>query len=638
MKNDVKILPRLLLLCSILSLVASCGRPSSTSPEIEQDQPTSLRPPAELNDRQAAIYKTNIAEDLVLSLSPRLNELKKHLENKPCDLSGLFDGDVLYRGPEAAKIKAFLDHPELTARWLQAGKISTSTQASKVSQVDGAIWAPLTKIGNIEQGKFGVVRGVLRDDSDTFEMDTAFEGTFYLEGTGHFGVKATQTLVWELSSDRHWYISQWQQNSFSLIAADKTLFEDVTRLAIPDGDTLLELTSSKHEEMLKQRASNPMSLLGREEVLQYFTDWTSLFQYTSASVVDIDKDGWDDLFVVDRLNKSVLLRNNGDGTFEDVAEKFGLNFENAHANCALFADFDNDGDPDLLVGRSLAPSLFFKNERGRFVPDKETNDQLHTVRFVSSGSVVDINNDGLLDVYLSTYATRSGEDFAWVQYAVPPAQQAMMLKKMSQSHPFVDRRGPPNVLLLNKQGTLKRVSPGDELAQWRNSFQTVWIDYDEDGDQDVYLCNDFAPDALLQNNTRRGSYQPLFLDVTSIAFPGNSMGFGMGASLGDFNSDGQLDLYVSNMYSKAGQRIIRHFGGEVDPRIATSARGNFLYQKQESQFKQVAGKNADQQHVSKVGWSFGGQFADFNNDSQLDIYVPSGFFTAPQSIAAEVDL
>jgi hypothetical protein len=163
-------------------------------------------------------------------------------------------------------------------------------------------------------------------------------------------------------------------------------------------------------------------------------------------------------------------------------------------------------------------------------------------------------------------------------------------------------------------------------------------DVDQDGDLDMYLCNDFAPDVFLSNETKQGSFSVFFRDRTGEFIPGNTMGFGMGASLGDYDSDGQTDIYVSNMYSKAGNRVIGNFDGEVDPRIKISSQGNFLFRGDKNGFQQVAGLDEGKQLVSKVGWSFGGQMADFNNDQKLDVYVPSGFFTAPDPIAKEVDL
>ena len=191
--------------------------------------------------------------------------------------------------------------------------------------------------------------------------------------------------------------------------------------------------------------------------------------------------------------------------------------------------------------------------------------------------------------------------------------------------------------MMNEGGKLKRTRIDDTLAQWRNSYQAVWSDIDGDGDPDLYICNDFSPDYFLRNETPRGSMEPKFTEVTKELVPGGTMGFGMGANWGDYNNDGRLDLYVSNMYSKAGNRIVKQVE-DVDERVKVASQGNFLYENQGGTFKQVAGLEKEAQQVSKVGWSFGGQFADFDNDGNLDVYVGSGFYTPPESISKPGDL
>lgn len=112
------------------------------------------------------------------------------------------------------------------------------------------------------------------------------------------------------------------------------------------------------------------------------------------------------------------------------------------------------------------------------------------------------------------------------------------------------------------------------------------------------------------------------------------MAYGMEAPFGHSDNDGDLDLFVSNMYSKAGNRIIA-MAGTVDPRIMASAQGNFHYRHEGGRFLQSA---APESPEARVGWAFGGQFGDFDNDSHLDLYVPSGLYTAPGEVATEVDL
>jgi hypothetical protein len=308
------------------------------------------------------------------------------------------------------------------------------------------------------------------------------------------------------------------------------------------------------------------------------------------------------------------------------------------ANCTLFIDFDNDGDSDALIGQSVNPATFYRNVDGKFIADEKVNRYISRCKFVTSASAVDINRDGLMDVYISTYVTGGSADFGWLEYSVAPSDLEELKSRVLKSHSYLDRCGPPNVVLMNRDGNLEEVRVDDILRQWKCSYQSVWADIDNDGDSDLYICNDFAPDSLLRNDTPRGSFEPVFADVTAEYFDGGQMGFGMGASFGDYDSDGDLDLYVSNMYSKAGNRIFRQLDGNVNERLKLAAQGNFLFRNDDNSFKQIAGLGNADQNVSKVGWSFGGQFADFNNDQKLDLYVPSGFFTPPDQVDSKADL
>ncbi len=170
------------------------------------------------------------------------------------------------------------------------------------------------------------------------------------------------------------------------------------------------------------------------------------------------------------------------------------------------------------------------------------------------------------------------------------------------------------------------------VGVWENTPQTIWSDYDEDGDPDLYVANDFAPDCLFRNDGADG-----FVDVAG-EIGLDVYGFGMGASFGDYDNDGLQDLYVSNMYSKAGRRILARFDG-ISSDFIKSAEGNVLYRHLgDGSFQQVSGLEKPSLQVAEAGWSWGGQFADFDNDGDLDIYALSGYFTAPKELASEIDL
>ena len=117
------------------------------------------------------------------------------------------------------------------------------------------------------------------------------------------------------------------------------------------------------------------------------------------------------------------------------------------------------------------------------------------------------------------------------------------------------------------------------------------------------------------------------------------MGFGMGAAFGDFDNDLDLDLYVSNMYSKAGLRITEK-AGTRDQRLRWFAEGNLLFRNNGvgKEVEYLSGSGSPFASVANADWSWGGQFVDFDNDSFLDLYVPNGYFTAPEAFAGDDDL
>ncbi|BBM88314.1 FG-GAP repeat domain-containing protein [Candidatus Uabimicrobium amorphum] len=113
-------------------------------------------------------------------------------------------------------------------------------------------------------------------------------------------------------------------------------------------------------------------------------------------VVDIDGDGWDDLYIFPSVDRNIFLKNNR-GVFEEHPLK-GLDTEDTSAG--IFADFDNDGDQDVFVGKFRKRGAYFVNKEGVYV-ESNSNIDCAFPFFITSFSVVDYNNDGLLDVYIS---------------------------------------------------------------------------------------------------------------------------------------------------------------------------------------------------------------------------------------------
>ena len=104
----------------------------------------------------------------------------------------------------------------------------------------------------------------------------------------------------------------------------------------------------------------------------------------------------------------------------------------------------------------------------------------------------------------------------------------------------------------------------------------------------------------------------------------------MGLSIGDYDNDGRQDIYVTNMYSKAGLRISEQMG--ANEKIKGSARGNSLLRNGPSGWERVSGVEAPDILVEAADFGWGGAFADFNNDGILDLYAPAGYVTMPDPV------
>ena len=356
------------------------------------------------------------------------------------------------------------------------------------------------------------------------------------------------------------------------------------------------------------------------------------------SVVDINGDGFDDFYLMARWGKNQLFVNRGDGTFQDRAAEFGLDID-GRTSSAIFADFDNDGDPDVFLGRTLERSQFFVNQDGRFVEAMGSVEEDALPFFVASVSATDYDGDGLLDVYFSTYAAASvrgqhhaselggtlgPDDRTRIEYyydnflSAEDAEALETLKNAPEAYSVLNLPGPPNILLHNAGDGRFEAVDVSALRSFQNSYQSTWADFDGDGDQDVYIANDFAPNRLMRNDG-----EGRFVDVTAETGTAD-IGFGMGASWADYDEDGSQDLYVSNMYRKAGKRITSQLPN-IDERFTKMTSGNSLFHNRSGTFDKVSGLAAPALMVENAGWAWGVQFLDVNNDGALDIYSLSGY-------------
>ena len=502
-----------------------------------------------------------------------------------------------------------------------------------VSREDLALWRPLLNhVEYFEHAKFYVIRGLL-DESGGLETDVGFEALAQV-GEDQIWLRGELTVTWapgpslEDGGPPTWSIVGWRSEELKSMSVDRPLFAEVLDHTL-EPEALLAARRSIHEEFVLEYLLDQDAF---ESPTRFPFHIPANDRHPGVAVTDLDRDGFDDVYVMARWGPNQFFRNLGNGTFEEIAGQIGLDLVD-HTSSALFADFDNDGDLDVFLGRTLVPSVYMVNEDGRFVDRSDELVDGPLPALVSSVSAVDYDGDGLLDLYISTAAGSMSLPSEMLVVLLPGADgfELWELTISDEDHSLKNRFGPPNVLLKNQGGGRFTRVEDNGLKLFKNSFQATWADYDNDGDRDVYVANDFAPNNLYRNDGVDG-----FTDVTEETGTAD-IGFGMGASWGDFDEDGLLDLYVTNMHSKAGIRITAQMS-DVDPNFGRMARGNTLFRNDVARFEHVSSLERPGLLVEAAGWGWGSQFVDLDNDSDLDLYALSGYYTAPSAVELPIDI
>ena len=321
-----------------------------------------------------------------------------------------------------------------------------------------------------------------------------------------------------------------------------------------------------------------------------------------CAFLDYDNDGWMDIYLVNSGRcdfydptpglRNALYRNNRDGTFTDVTEKAGV-IGGGYGMGVAVGDYDSDGFPDLYVtqyGRSI---LYHNNGDGTF-SDATEKAGVAAPGWASSAVWFDYNNDGLLDLFVCRFVDFSKEKNKFCgniatgerYYCVPRVYEPM----------------PSWLFRNNGDGTFTDVSQASGISRYLGkAWGVVACDVNNDGNMDLFVANDTVGNFLFLNKGG-GKFEDVGPE-SGVAFSAEgSPRSGMGVDAADYDSDGWVDLFVSNVDQEMYSLYHNRHDGTFDDQAIPNGIGQ----------------------TTRLMSGWGLKFFDYDNDGDLDLFLVNG--------------
>ena len=326
---------------------------------------------------------------------------------------------------------------------------------------------------------------------------------------------------------------------------------------------------------------------------------------SGGCAIDFDNDHRQDLYLVQsgyipgtfpekERPRNKLYRNLGNFQFEDVTEAAGVG-DRGFGMGAACADYDNDGDYDIYVANFGQDLLYANNGDGTFTNVTETAG-INSPDWGASAMFFDANNDGYLDLYVTNYFSFDVEDHEPCYQLNPDLMNYCDIRGIDGS-PDVFFTGGPEGIFVDRTDESGLFDVTENIGK---ALALAAGDFNNDGWLDIYVANDTDPNFLFRN-TGKGHFEEIGVAAGASHSETGAPESGMGVDHTDLDGDGYLDVIVTNWVEEA----------------------NALYMGGEEYFT-YSTRNAGLYEASHPLSGFGIDFADFDNDGDLDLVVANG--------------
>lgn len=351
-------------------------------------------------------------------------------------------------------------------------------------------------------------------------------------------------------------------------------------------------------------------------------DYLYFYNGGGVAVGDINNDKLPDVYLVSNQNANQLFINKGNFQFENITDQAGVGGNSDWNTGAVMADINGDGLLDIYVlavvgtnGFNGHNELFINQGDGTFL-EKSAEYGLDFDNFSSSAAFFDFDLDGDLDLYLLNHAVHTADSFG-------PAEI-----RLERNYESGDK------LLRNDGNKFTDVSEEAGIFGGPNGYGlgVAVADLNNDGYPDLYVSNDFHEDDYLYINNGDGTFAERSKEML-----GHTSRFSMGSDIADVNSDGLPDIISLDMLSD-DEKIIKSSVGDDDFNLHKFRTEKLKYHHQYARnmlqinkgtyFEETALMNG----VSATDWSWSALLADFDNDTQTDLFVSNGIPIRPNNL------